>query len=207
MSAPLASLSAPEAAPPPPEAGPDKAQPTVLPADLAKVRVHIADSLKWTFLPAIIAIPLLIGVMLYMQGATSAKELATLDRMALAGSMQVGLGMYLGFICMYFGLMMTWLGIEAAYSVKLNAEVPQGTKADFALKSASPGLFFALLGATLIGVSLYKHIIYEPPGIIASQPDSVTSDGPPMMSVRDPKTGKVTNVNKSNAGNRTTPGK
>ena len=64
--------------------------------------------------------------------------------------------MVLGFVCVYIGLMMTWLGIDAAYSVK--GDVGPGS---FVLKSASPGLLFALGGMVLVSVSLHKQIVYE----------------------------------------------
>ena len=80
----------------------------------------------------------------------------TMDATVLAASVQVAFGMVLGFVCVYVGLMMTWLGIDAAYSAK--GEIGAGS---IVLKSASPGLLFALGGMVLVAVSLHKQIVYQ----------------------------------------------
>jgi hypothetical protein len=84
----------------------------------------------------------------------------TMEATVLAASVQVAFGMVLGFVCVYIGLMMTWVGIDAAYSVK--GDVGAGA---VALKSASPGLLFALGGMLLVGASLYKRIEYQENGM------------------------------------------
>jgi hypothetical protein len=47
--------------------------------------------------------------------------------MGIAGSIQVGLGMILGFVCVFYGLLMTWLGITASYSVKAAIGAGEGS--------------------------------------------------------------------------------
>ena len=84
----------------------------------------------------------------------------TMEATVLAASVQVAFGMVLGFVCVYIGLMMTWAGIDAAYSVR--GDVGGGA---VALKSASPGLLFALGGMVLVAVSLYKRIEYQENGM------------------------------------------
>ncbi len=80
----------------------------------------------------------------------------TMDTTVLAASVQVAFGMVLGFVCVYIGLMMTWIGIDAAYAFE--GDVGTGS---FVLKSASPGLLFAMGGIVLVSVSLHKRIVYE----------------------------------------------
>jgi hypothetical protein len=80
----------------------------------------------------------------------------TMEATVLAASVQVAFGMVLGFVCVYIGLMMTWVGIDAAYTFR--GGVGSGS---MALQSASPGLLFALGGMILVAVSLYKRIEYQ----------------------------------------------
>jgi hypothetical protein len=114
----------------------------------------------------------------------------TMEATVLAASVQVAFGMVLGFVCVYIGLMMTWVGIDAAYSVK--GDVGAGA---VALKSASPGLLFALGGMLLVGVSLYKRIEYQENGMnlvgtgpVSSQArrDEVTPMAPQIMKTPAP---------------------
>jgi hypothetical protein len=95
----------------------------------------------------------------------------TMEATVLAASVQVAFGMVLGFVCVYIGLMMTWVGIDAAYSVK--GDVAGGA---VALKSASPGLLFALGGMLLVGVSLYKRIEYQENGMNLIDTQMVSPD-------------------------------
>ncbi len=71
--------------------------------------------------------------------------------------------MLIGYICVYIGLMMTWFGIEASYTFEGNLSAAE-TRGGVVLKSASPGLFFALGGMLLIAVSLYKPLYYKESG-------------------------------------------
>lgn len=87
-----------------------------------------------------------------------APGLSTAEKMALAASVQVAIGMVMGFVSVFIGLMVTWFGISAAFEFGGKAE-----KGELSLKSASPGLLFFLGGIILIGVSLYKPITYEEP--------------------------------------------
>lgn len=91
-------------------------------------------------------------------------ELHTFDRVALVGSLQVGLGMYLGFIVTFFGIAMTWLGIEEAFSIAARAKNAVGIEGRLTFSSAGPGLLFAVLGIALIWGSLYKEIKYSETG-------------------------------------------
>jgi len=128
---------------------------------LDEMRVVIASSLNSSYKILVIAIPVLIGFMLFLLTGGLGIAKYTIDRLALVASLQIGLGMFLGFMCLYFGVMMTWIGIESAYDLTGSAEAPAGRKAAFALHTAAPGLLFGLVGAILIGLSLYKPIEFK----------------------------------------------
>ena len=127
---------------------------------LESMRVIIADSLNWSYRILAIAIPALIFFMLFLLAGGLGAAAQTIDRLALVGSLQVGLGMFLGFMCLYFGVMMTWVGIESAYDVTGSGKGGE-REATLTLKSASPGLLFGLVGAVIIVVSLYKQIEFS----------------------------------------------
>lgn len=129
--------------------------PAVLRSQLDDLRVDFGKTIKNYFLVLFI-LTVIIAVSLVVLITIGFFLDKTLDATVLAASVQVAFGMVLGFVCVYIGLMMTWVGIDAAYSVR------GGTAAgDVALKSASPGLLFALGGMLLVGVSLYKRIEYQ----------------------------------------------
>ena len=104
----------------------------------------------------------------------------TTETIAIAASVQVAFGMVIGFACVYIGLMMTWFGIEAFYS--LHGKVGAGeAKGDLSLKSASPGLLFALGGIILIAVSLYKPIHYKESGNLPTYSIEIKPMQPPPI--------------------------
>ncbi|MBS9405391.1 hypothetical protein KG088_17425 [Halomonas sp. TRM85114] len=129
------------------------------PTDLQALRVNIATIVGRYFLPLLI-VTMLFAVFLIVIIGTRFVTDDTAEKMALASSVQVAFGMIIGYVCIYIGLMMTWFGIEAAYSVQgaLGAEHAKG---EISLRSASPGLFFALGGMILIAACLYKPIEYR----------------------------------------------
>lgn len=118
-------------------------------------RVEFGNTVK-NYFPVLFILTVIIAASLILLIALGFSFNRTMDATVLAASVQVAFGMVLGFVCVYIGLMMTWLGIDAAYSVKGNV----GAGA-FVLKSASPGLLFALGGMVLVSVSLHKQIVYE----------------------------------------------
>lgn len=85
------------------------------------------------------------------------KLLDVTEKMALAASVQVAIGMVMGFISVFIGLMMTWFGLSATFTFTGKS----GDRGELSLQSSSPGLLFFLGGIILIGVSLYKPITYE----------------------------------------------
>jgi len=133
--------------------------------DLDRTRTWIAVSIFVSFPVLLVALLVSLGILLYVVISHSGEHLATGEKMALAGSIQVSVGMVMGFISVFIGLMMTWFGINAAF--EFNGK--SSDKVDVSLKSASPGLLFFLGGVLLIGFSLYKPITYEEPGMITSK--------------------------------------
>jgi hypothetical protein len=122
---------------------------------LDEQRVEFGNTIK-NFFPILFVLTVVIATSLVVLIACGFFAGRTMDATVLAASVQVAFGMVLGFVCVYIGLMMTWIGIDAAYSVK--GDVGAGS---FVLRSASPGLLFATGGIVLVSVSLYKEITYE----------------------------------------------
>lgn len=132
------------------------------PRQLERLRVDIADVIRDWFTP-LFFLTSGVAVSLIVLTGTAVFTGRTVETMALAASVQVAFGMVVGFVCVYIGLMMTWFGLDAAYTIsgKMGASSANG---EISIKSASPGLIFALGGIVLICVALYKPIIYEETG-------------------------------------------
>ena len=127
------------------------------------LRVQIADTIKKYF-PVLFVVTCVVATLLVLLIAIGFLTDRTMATAVLAASFQVAFGMIIGFVCVYIGLMMTWFGIDAAYTIK--GKLGAGdVNAEGALKSASPGLLFAMGGIILIAVSLYKPIVYQKAGL------------------------------------------
>jgi hypothetical protein len=136
----------------------DQSEPQPL-QELQAIRINIAKIVGRYFLPLLIVTVLFALFLIFIIGTQKVTR-DTTEKMALAASVQVAFGMVIGYVCVYVGLMMTWFGIEAAYSVKGSLGA-QEAKGEVSLQSASPGLLFALGGMVLIAVCLYKPIEYK----------------------------------------------
>jgi hypothetical protein len=148
----------------PPAAGDAAAAAPHVDASLDRLRVNIAKVIQRYFQPLFVITLLAVGF-LFVIIVVGMYRGTTIATMALAASVQVAFGMIIGYVCVYIGLMMTWFGIDASYSFKGSLDVG-GAKSEGALKSASPGLLFALGGMVLIAVSLYKPIVYQENNIV-----------------------------------------
>jgi len=140
------------------ETGSAQAQQTIddtIRRKLDEQRVEFGKTVK-NYFPVLFILTVVIAALLVLLNGLGFLLGRTMDATVLAASVQVAFGMVLGFVCVYIGLMMTWLGIDAAYSVK--GGIGPGS---FVLKSASPGLLFALGGIVLVSVSLHKQIVYQ----------------------------------------------
>jgi hypothetical protein len=126
---------------------------------LQALRLNIAKIVGRYFLPLLIVTMLFALFLIFIIGTQQVTS-DTTEKMALAASVQVAFGMVIGYVCVYVGLMMTWFGIEAAYAVTGSLSA-QEAKGEVSLRSASPGLLFALGGMLLIAVCLYKPIEYK----------------------------------------------
>jgi hypothetical protein len=131
-------------------------------ARLDRVRFWIAVSIFVSFIVLLAGLLYTVYFLLNVLHTPAETKLSTGEKMALAGSVQVSVGMVMGFVSVFIGLMITWFDISAAFEFrgKIN------DKLDASLRSASPGLLFFLGGVVLIGVSLYKPITYREPGDI-----------------------------------------
>ena len=144
-------------------------------ASLDRLRVNIARVIQRNFQPLFVITMVAVGVLFVIIGIGVYRR-ETMATMALAASVQVAFGMIIGFVCVYIGLMMTWFGIDASYSFQ-GSLGGGGVKGEGALKSASPGLLFALGGMVLIAVSLYKPIVYEEKGGLPAHIGTLSSLG------------------------------
>jgi hypothetical protein len=126
---------------------------------LHALRMNIAKIVGRYFLPLLIVTMLFALFLIFIIGTQQVTS-DTTEKMALAASVQVAFGMVIGYVCVYVGLMMTWFGLEAAFSVTGSLSA-QEAKGEVSLRSASPGLLFALGGMVLIAVCLYKPIEYK----------------------------------------------
>ena len=140
-----------------------KLSPTLPSSELEKIKKGVAVTLFISF-PVLLcfllyALSFMFGIIQGPGPDQSVPGLHTAEKMALASSIQVAIGMVMGFVSVFMGLMMTWFGINAAFEFNGKA----GTQGEATLKSASPGLMFFLGGIILIGVSLRKEITYSEP--------------------------------------------
>ena len=156
-------------------AGRMAAGPSHADASLDRLRVNIAKTIQRYFQPLFI-LTVVTACFLFVIIGIGMYRGSTIATMALAASVQVAFGMIIGFVCVYIGLMMTWFGIDASYSFK-GSLGGGGVKGEGALKSASPGLLFALGGMVLIAVSLYKPIVYEEKGGLPAHIGTLSSLG------------------------------
>jgi hypothetical protein len=103
---------------------------------------------------------------------TAKTGLNTAEKMALSGSVQVALGMVMGFVSVIIGLMLTWSGTTAAFELHGKS----GGLGELTLKSAAPGLVFFIGGALLTGASLHKTLVFEQPTWSSKQPIAAPTD-------------------------------
>ncbi len=147
-------------------------------AGLDELRIRFGRSVGRSYWILVVLIPLLIVVLvLILTGVIKSAE--TIDKLALGAALLVGLGMYLGFMSLYFGVMMTWLGIEAAFNLSAQGK-GEGKEAQITFSSASPGLLFGLMGGVMVVACLYKTIEFSEKGIDAkaSAKDTVENKKP-----------------------------
>lgn len=125
--------------------------------------------------------------------ATDQVTAEPVEKMALVASMQVSIGIFIGFVSLFLGFMMAWIGIEAAFAFQADAD-GGGPKTALSLQSASPGLLFALLGAALIIISLHKDIGYEVTGPSAGMqavPEEHQEEAEPEIDKQNTSTRKI----------------
>lgn len=147
------------------------------------VRVSIARVIFWCFPFLLVCIICALGFLFFviagkLTGSDGKSYLSTIEKMALAASIQVAIGMTMGFVSVFIGLMMTWFGLSAAFAFSGEA----GENRKLSLQSSSPGLLFFLGGVILIGVSLYKPITYEDRAPFV-QPVDIKPNPPPKDSM------------------------
>lgn len=73
---------------------------------------------------------------------------------------QISFAMILGAACIIFGVLLSWLGIDAAFSVTGERSSEPGSMR-LAFSSTSPGIALILGGIVLIGMAIFKDVSYE----------------------------------------------
>lgn len=102
-------------------------------------------------------------------------RIPTSQAMGLVLTLQVSFVMIVGFTCIFYGLMMTCLGVTAAYDIKGSGRF-SGSGAAFSLASNAPGLFFFSGGVLLIAIALFREVQYKDKSI-----EPVPSHFPPIQ--------------------------
>ena len=87
-------------------------------------------------------------------------RIRTSEAMALLGSLQISLTMFLGFTCVFYGFLMTCLGVSAGYDIKTAGNVDKSA-VSFSIASSSPGILFLIGGLVLIGMALFWQVEYQ----------------------------------------------
>lgn len=125
--------------------------------ELIEVRKAFAPLFKWLSITVIALIVLAVIAMLVPLLFSS---IPATEKALVVQLIQVGLGMILGYASVFFGVVMSWLGITAAFSTEVSGAGSAG-QGKVSLQSAGPGLALLVGGLILIGASLYKPIRYS----------------------------------------------
>lgn len=111
-------------------------------------------------------------------------KLRTAEAMALLTSLQISLAMALGFTCIFYGLLITCLGVTAGYDIKAGGNLDKSA-AHFSIASSSPGILFLIGGLLLIGMALNKQIDYQDKTVVPYH----GADLPPLENTVPPPKG------------------
>ena len=84
----------------------------------------------------------------------------TIDKMAIAASLEVLLGMVVGLVAIFWGLLLTWFGVESAFTLEASGEVGN-TKGKGTIQASAPGLVLFVGGMALVGFCLYKPLQFS----------------------------------------------
>jgi hypothetical protein len=84
----------------------------------------------------------------------------TTDKMAIAASLEVLLGMVVGLVAIFWGLLLTWFGVESAFTLEASGEIGT-TKGKGTLQASAPGLVLFVGGMVLVGFCLYKPLQFS----------------------------------------------
>ena len=138
-----------------------ESQPSTSPTGTTLLHPEIHGKIASLLPGFLLLIGTVVVVLLVLLGIALFTNLAGNERLPAAGLVLVCFGVTMGLLSLMFGVAMTWLGIVSAYSIRAGARGGQQVSASLALASSSPGLFFALLGTALIGISIYRDVGYK----------------------------------------------
>ena len=88
------------------------------------------------------------------------KNVPLTEKLLIARFIQVSFGMTIGSGCVFFGVILIWLGITASTNVTASNEVAMN-KGALQVATASPGVIIALAGIVLIALALYRPLGYK----------------------------------------------
>lgn len=142
--------------------------------EMLRVRETFAPIFKWVICSVVAIIAVTVVTILVVTIVPIFNSEARLDTIIIVRLIQVSFGMILGTACVFFGVVLSWLGITGNLIMGAEGNTP-GVKGGFQLASTSPGIVLILVGAVLIGVSLYRPVRYEEsteyPGALIQRPD------------------------------------
>jgi hypothetical protein len=124
------------------------------PQSLEKLRKAFEKPLQRIFLFGFVLISLFAVGTLVIIGIVAWQSKNPLVNVGVAlRSLQMSLGMILGFFVIYLGLLASWMGIEAKYHV-----TGKSGSAAVTLVNASPGIVLILCGTTIFTAALLRDI-------------------------------------------------
>lgn len=126
--------------------------------------VEVRKTFAWTFKVVMIAVfAAIILTELAMFSAAVSKNLTptSTEKALVIQLIQVGFAMFLGAVCVFLGVMVSWLGITSVFAMGAKVRLASSEKTDISLRSAGPGIILLIGGMLLIGVSLFKPIRYQ----------------------------------------------
>jgi hypothetical protein len=113
-------------------------------------------SFAWWFKWGLIVFPLLMVLTIGFTFYLILREKAATETALYVRLMQITLGMIFGAACVFFGVLLSWLGIQESFAFG-----GQGGNAQMQLRGTGPGIALIVGGVVLIGASLYKEVHYQ----------------------------------------------
>ena len=119
-------------------------------------RRMFAPIFKWT-VGAMVSMICVTIVMLILLGFV---RMDYMQKIIIVRLLQVSFGMVIGAACVILGVVLSWMGVTAAFAAEASAKTV-GQHGRMSLVGTSPGILLILGGVVLISVSLYRPVEYR----------------------------------------------